>query len=154
MAVLKSNRNESQLQFLDTARDLEIFTLRNCVKFPKRYTFFITTEIVRLSQSVFNNVKAANSIFPSDPQRIDLRIGHLLEARAALMALDVRLAKCYRIMNKNPEGCFTTSTGRTVDAREAAEKLEAMADNLGAKIDRENDLLKGQIESTSKRRKK
>ena len=38
--------------------------------------------------------------------------------------------------------------------REAAEKLEAMADNLGAKIDRENDLLKGQIESTSKRRKK
>ena len=64
MAVLKSNRNESQLQFLDTARDLEIFTLRNCVKFPKRYTFFITTEIVRLSQSVFNNVKAANSIFP------------------------------------------------------------------------------------------
>ena len=41
-----------------------------------------------------------------------------------------------------------------MDAREAAEKLEAMADNLGAKIDRENDLLKGQIESTSKRRKK
>ena len=49
MAVLKSNRNESQLQFLDTARELGIFTLRNCVKFPKRYTFFITTEIVRLS---------------------------------------------------------------------------------------------------------
>lgn len=62
MAVLKSNRNESQLQFLDTARDLEIFTLRNCVKFPKRYTFFITTEIVRLSQSVYNNANNSNGV--------------------------------------------------------------------------------------------
>ena len=110
--------------------------------------------IAKLAGEVEDHAEKANSIFPSDPQRIDLRIGHLLEARAALMALDVRLNKCYRIMSKNPEGCFTTSTGRTVDAREAAEKLEAMADNLGAKIDRENDLLKGQIESTSKRRKK
>ena len=87
MAVLKSNRNESQLQFLDTARDLEIFTLRNCVKFPKRYTFFITTEIVRLSQSVFNNVKAANSIFPSGELEVQLRRDYLTKANCDLQCL-------------------------------------------------------------------
>ena len=87
MAVLKSNRNESQLQFLDTARDLEIFTLRNCVKFPKRYTFFITTEIVRLSQSVYNNVKAANSIFPSGELEVQLRRDYLTKANCDLQCL-------------------------------------------------------------------
>lgn len=40
MSVHKHDRHESQLQFIETARQLEIFTLRNCVKFPKRYTFF------------------------------------------------------------------------------------------------------------------
>lgn len=87
MSVLKNNRNESQLQFLDTARDLEIFTLRNCVKFPKRYTFFITTEIVRLSQSVYNNVKAANSIFPSGELEVQLRRDYLIKANCDLQCL-------------------------------------------------------------------
>jgi len=70
---------------------------------------------------------------------------HLLEARASLMALDTRLSKCYRIMNLNPEGCFTTSTGRQVESGKAQEKLDKMAQRLGDLIDRENELLKGQI---------
>lgn len=87
MAVHKQDRNESQLQFLDTARELEIFTLRNCVKFPKRYTFFITTEIVRLAQSVFNNVKSANSVFPSGELEVQLRRDYLTRANCDLQCL-------------------------------------------------------------------
>lgn len=87
MSVHKQDRNESQLQFLDTARELEIFTLRNCVKFPKRYTFFITTEIVRLAQSVFNNVKSANSVFPSGELEVQLRRDYLTKANCDLQCL-------------------------------------------------------------------
>lgn len=87
MAVLKNNRNESKLQFLDIARELEIFTLRNCVKFPKRYTFFITTEIVRLSQSLYNNVKAANSIFPSSEGEVNMRREYFIKANCDLQCL-------------------------------------------------------------------
>ncbi len=49
---------------------------------------------------------------PSDAQRIELRKAHLLEARASLKALDVRLTHCYLVMMQNPEGCFTTSKGK------------------------------------------
>lgn len=87
MAVLKQKRGESYLQFLDTARQLEIYTLKHCVKFPKRYTFFITTEIVRLSQSVFNNVKSANSIFPSGQLEVAMRREFLTKANCDLQCL-------------------------------------------------------------------
>lgn len=87
MSVLKSKRGESQVQFLETARQLEVYTLKQCVKFPKRYTFLITTEIVRLAQSVFNNVKAANSIFPAGEQEIKMRAEHLIRANCDLQCL-------------------------------------------------------------------
>ena len=73
MSVLKSNRGVSDVQFLETARELEIYTIKQCVKFPKRYTFFITTEIVRLAQAVYNNVKAANSIYPTNAHEAQMR---------------------------------------------------------------------------------
>ena len=84
---------------------------------------------------------------------MNLRTAHLLEARASLMALDSRLTDCYLIMNQNPEGCFTTSKGKAVPASEAMEKLDRMAQSLGDLIDRENELLKGQIKSTGQRLK-
>lgn len=87
MAVLKQKRGESKMQFLETARQLEIFTLRNCVKFPKRYTFFITNEIVRLAQSVYNSVKSANSIFPSRQLEMEMRREYLTRANCDLQCL-------------------------------------------------------------------
>lgn len=87
MSVLKQKRGESKMQFLETARQLEIFTLQNCVKFPKRYTFFITTEIVRLAQSVYNNVKSANSVFPSGQLEMELRREYLTRANCDLQCL-------------------------------------------------------------------
>lgn len=95
----------------------------------------------------------ANSIFPSDVQRIELRKAHLLEARASLMALDVRLTHVYLILNQNPEGAFTTSKGVAVKSNDAIEKLDKMAQNLGELIDKENELLKGAIKNVSAKMK-
>ena len=46
-----------------------------------------------------------------------------------------------------------TAKGKAVPASEATEKLDKMAQSLGDLIDRENELLKGQIESTKRRLK-
>ena len=43
MSVLKKDRGESAVQFLETARNLEIFTLRTCAKFPISYPEAFTT---------------------------------------------------------------------------------------------------------------
>ena len=56
-------------------------------------------------------------------------------------------------MMQNPEGCFTTSKGKSVGPKDATEKLDKMAQSLGELIDRENELLKGQIKSTGQRLK-
>ena len=87
MSVLKSKRGESSAQFLDTARESEIYTLRQCVKFPKRYTFFITNHIVSLAVETYSHVKAANSIFVTNEIELQLRRNHLIEANCNLQCL-------------------------------------------------------------------
>ena len=54
VSVIKSKRSQSSAQFLETAQQIQIYTLRQCVKFPKRYTILlIRVELVApLSQCV------------------------------------------------------------------------------------------------------
>ena len=87
MSVLKMDRGESAVQFLETARNLEIFTLRTCAKFPKRYTFLITAEIAQLSRSIYNNVKSANSIFPTNQSEVQMRRNFFTKANCDLQCL-------------------------------------------------------------------
>ena len=69
-----------------------------------RYSRLIAEPIAKLAGEIIDHAEKANSIFPSDQQRVSLRKAHLLEARASLMALDVRLTHVYLILNQNPEG--------------------------------------------------
>lgn len=39
MSVYKSKRSTSAIQYVENARQLQVFTIKNCVKFPKRYTY-------------------------------------------------------------------------------------------------------------------
>ncbi len=66
MSVLKSKRGESAMQFIETARELEVYTIKQCARFPKRYMFLITKDIVAIAKAVYNNVKAANSVYPTN----------------------------------------------------------------------------------------
>jgi hypothetical protein len=109
--------------------------------------------VAKLAGEIIDHAEKANSIFPSDNQRIEMRKAHLLEARASLMALDVRLTHVYLILNQNPEGAFTTSKGNPVKSQDAMEKLDKMAQNLGELIDKENELLKGAIKNVTAKQK-
>ena len=80
MSVLKSQRGESTVQFLGTARELEIYTIKTCAKFPKRYMFLITKDIVALASAVYNNAKAANSIYVTTADDARLRREYVTKA--------------------------------------------------------------------------
>lgn len=147
MSVLKSKRTVSKAEFVNTANQIYVETLNFLTRMSARYSRLLAEPVAKLAGEVVDYAEKANSIFPSDPQRSELRRAHLIEARASLMALDVRLSHCYTVMSQNPEGCFTTASGKQVKAGAAAEKLDKMAQSLGELIDRENELLKGTLKA-------
>lgn len=153
MSVLKQKRTVSKAEFVNTANQIYLETLTFLTRLSARYSRIVAEPVAVLAGEVIDHAEKANSIFPSDAQRVELRKAHLLEARASLMALDVRLTHCYLLMNQNPEGCFTTAKGKTVPSSEAMEKLDKMSQSLGELIDQENELLKGQIKSVGQKLK-
>lgn len=153
MSVLKQKRTVSKAEFVNTANQIYVETLNFLTRLSARYSRLIAEPVANLAGEVIDHSEKANSIFPSDAQRVELRKAHLLEARASLMALDVRLTHCYIVMNQNPEGCFTTAKGKTVSSSEAMEKLDKMAQSLGELIDKENELLKEVMKSDGQRLK-
>ena len=106
MSVLKQKRTTSKAEFINTAAQIYVETLNFLSRLSARYSRLVAEPVAKLAGEVLDHVEKANSIFPSDAQRIELRKAHLLEARASLMALDVRLTLCYEVMNKNPEGAL------------------------------------------------
>ena len=62
MSVVKSKRSESGMAFIDNARELELFTLRRCAHFPKRYTFLVSGKIADIAISIYENAVAGNEL--------------------------------------------------------------------------------------------
>ena len=87
MSVLKSKRGKSAMQFLETARELEVYTIRQCARFPKRFMFLITKDIVSLAKAIYNNVKAANSVYPTNAAEVQIRRTYLITANCELQCL-------------------------------------------------------------------
>ncbi len=151
MSVLKSKRTESKAQFVTTANQIYAETLHFIARLSGRYRFLIGGNAMQLASGVVNNAEMANSIFPSDSIRKELREKHLLEARASLMALDVQMAHVYSILSQNPCGCFEKTSGEPLPTDRARDKLNKMAESLGCLIDEENALLTKVLKSDKKR---
>lgn len=147
MSVLKQHRSQSKAEYINAAHEISVRTVEFLSRLSARYSRLLATPVSNLASAVIDNAEAANNIYPSDDIRKGLREKHLLEARAALAALDVKLSDCYDILMRNPEGCFTTASGRNVGATEAEKKLNHMAQELGELIDKENTLLTNVLKS-------
>lgn len=80
MSVLKSNRSVSSLEFLNKAYDLQVEVVKLAVKIPKRYTFYISQNLVKLATSCHENVKGANSIYPVNNEEVQIRRNKFNEA--------------------------------------------------------------------------
>jgi hypothetical protein len=95
LSVIKSKRGQSGVQFLDTALDLETFTIKACTNFAKRYTFVLTNEISDLSKAIFNNVKMANSIYPLCKSEAQLRRNYFLSAYGTCQCIITQIQVAY-----------------------------------------------------------
>lgn len=87
MSVIKSNRAESEMEFIHTARQLQIHTIQKCVNFPKRYTFYVSQPIAECATRIHEYVKCANSIYPLNQHEVQMRRDYLLRANAELNSL-------------------------------------------------------------------
>ena len=152
MSVLKAHRSESKAEYINVANKIYVQTINFLSRLSSRYSRLVATEVSSLAAEVLDHSEKANSIYPSDDMRKELRKTHLLEARASLMALDVHLSHCYELMMTNPSGCFTTGGGNSVKASDAKKKLEHMSQELGELIDRENGLLTSVLKSDKGRK--
>ena len=91
MSVLKAHRSESKAEYINVANKIYIQTINFLSRLSSRYSRLVASEVSSLASEVLDHTEKANSIYPSDAMRKELRKTHLLEARASLMALDVLL---------------------------------------------------------------
>ena len=87
LSVIKSKRDESEIEFVHTARQLQIHTIQKCVNFPKRYTFYVSQPIAACATRIHEYVKCANSIYPLNQHEAQLRRDYMLRANAELNSL-------------------------------------------------------------------
>ena len=151
MSVLKRHRTVSKMEYVNTANAIYLETLQFLTRLSARYARLVAADVMHLASEVLDHSEKANSIYPSDDVRKKLRERNLLEARAAVLALDVHMAHVYELIMLNPQGCFTTSNGKTLSSAEASERLDRMAQSLGEKLDEENAMLTAVLKSDKSR---
>jgi hypothetical protein len=75
------------MEFIATARKLEIYSIQKCVNFPKRYTFYVSQPIANAATRIYEDVKRANSIYPMNQHEAQMRRDYLLRANAELQSM-------------------------------------------------------------------
>lgn len=97
--VQVNNRKESRIQFLDTARELETFTIKKCIKFPKRYAKTLTERIVNLSCEIYEDVTKANSVFLDSEEAFAVREKYITRAERNLKCFSAQLSVAKEIID-------------------------------------------------------
>ena len=80
MSVIRSKRQESVVEFINTARELCSYSIKQCAKIPKRYRFFISTDIANIANNVLDCVVRTNSIHPTNQHEFQIKHDLIVEA--------------------------------------------------------------------------
>lgn len=94
MSVIKSERDTSEVEFINNARKLEIFTIQKCVNLiPKRYTFFIANKLADSAHEIYSNAVKGNSVYPTNRHEVQMRKDYFMkavvEARSLVSHIDI-----------------------------------------------------------------
>lgn len=84
MSVPSYKRKQSSSQYIQTAQNLMKFTLQKSLKLPKRYTFFISTDLVKTAQDVYKKVMIIQTLY-SQTSEHDLKKVELCEESIGLL---------------------------------------------------------------------
>lgn len=94
MSVIKSERDTSEVEFINNARKLEIFTIQKCVNLiPKRYTFYIGNHLADSAHAIYSYAVKGNSVYPTNRHEVQMRkdyfIKAMVEARSLVSQIDI-----------------------------------------------------------------
>ena len=103
MSVPKSQRSESSMQFIQTARELKQHTLTVIKKCPKRLQFFLLAPIYEEAREVLHSVKAANNTFVHNAHEAQIRADYLGRANVVLQNLADDLEDLYEELINNED---------------------------------------------------
>lgn len=100
MSVIRSQRSLSDMEFLNTARQLEIYTIRKCVNtIPKRYTFYLGENLAKAATAVYENVKKGNSVYPTNAHEVQIRRDFFIKAYVELQSLVSQIEVAYELLH-------------------------------------------------------
>ena len=93
MPAPKSILTEKPKPYAPVTNAIAIYekTLHICLKMPKRYTYLILQDVIRLAGEVMDNTKKANSVFAQNLHEAQIRKDYWINARASLQALSSRI---------------------------------------------------------------
>lgn len=135
MSVLKSRRHKSPAKFVQLADEIYVEVYNFMMRLSNRQQRLLAPETTRLALKALDEAEMGNSIMVKDENTYNVRTTHLLEALAAMNAVDVNMTHIWKILMQNPQGAFTKSDGSTKSPSEAIVILDDMANSLGEKID-------------------
>lgn len=156
MSVLLNRRRDSKMEYVNTACNIHDEVINFLSRLSARYSRLFTERTAEVAGLMMDHAVEAENIYPNNRQRLELRAEHLIEAKAALAALDVRLLRIYNVLKLNPKGAFSHGNDKgdnrkqlTVD--DALRRLEHMAETIGLMIASEEKLLEGTMTSDRKK---
>ena len=82
-----AEKKKVEMDFLTVARQLEVFSIRQCGKLPKHYNFYLSVPIAESARRVFEFAKRGNSIYPLNGHEAQMRRDQFLKAYAELQSL-------------------------------------------------------------------
>ena len=102
MSVIRSKRGESDMEFIHTARELQLYSIRKCANFPKRYTFYLGQPVAHASMRIYEYVKMANSVYPTNAHEVQIRRDYFIRANAELQSLISQIEICCELFGLDP----------------------------------------------------
>lgn len=91
MSVIKSKRKEADCFYVYNALELREFSRKQCMKLPKRRTFYGNIEIYMLASNVANYAAQANDIYPLNQHEVQIRRDCMIHAKGNLAALTMEV---------------------------------------------------------------
>lgn len=93
MTVIKSKRTESGVEFINTARTIQMQTYLRTIKLPNRWIELGRT-LENLAMNVLNEVTIANLIYLNDIDSCEERAKHFNNAQYSLSCLLAQIEFC------------------------------------------------------------
>ena len=91
MSVLVKDRKESKMLFIDKSRELEEYTIEQCIKFPKKYTFSLANPLIDMARNICNLTIMANSTYPLNEGFKQKKLEYLSDALCIVKCFGTQL---------------------------------------------------------------